>query len=248
MGTPIGLLLAVGASRARLVAVVTIGVCLVLVGTGAVGSVGATHDDEPTSHFVVELDSDGSATVSLVVAFDLTNEEERDAFQSLEADETARTEFSRRFDDRMRSVATAAADETGREMTVSNASVDLSRSDDGETGTGTSTVTWSNLAARENGRLVVTAPFDSGFTPAYEFVVTVPEGYRIVEASPAPDARGEYQATWAVGTSLEGYRLVVEEDPEQRDRSRTAGQPGFGLVGGVLALSTAIWALGRRRH
>lgn len=216
---------------------------LMLVGTAAFGTVSASHGDEPSSHFVVELDEGGSATVSLVVTFGLTNEERRDAFQSLESDESARTEFRGRFVDRMRSVAETASDESGREMTVSNPSIDLSRTDDGETGLATLTVRWSNLAAQEDGRLFVTEPFDSGFTPAYDLVVVTPDGYRIVEASPAPDARKDTLVTWNAGTSIDEFRVVVEDGSAQRDESRTSGQPGFGLVGGLFALLAAIWAV-----
>lgn len=219
---------------------------LVLVGTAAVGTVSASHDGEPSPHFAVELDADGSATVRLVVTFDLTNEERRDAFRSLENDEAARAEVRQRFVDRMRSVAEAASDETGRAMTVSNPSIDLSRTDDGETGVATLTVSWADLAAREDGRLVVTKPFDGGFTPASEFVVVAPEGYRIAEASPAPDTREETLVSWNAGTSFDEFQVVVEEDSAQRDGSRTSGQPGFGLVGGLFALLAAIWAVERR--
>lgn len=105
---------------------------------------------------MVGVENDRSATVGLVVTFDLTNEEGRDASEFLDEDESARTDFSQRIVDRMRSVATAASDETGREMAASNPSVDLSRADDGESGIVTLTVGWSNPAAQDNGRLLVT--------------------------------------------------------------------------------------------
>lgn len=234
---------------ARITAVLAIGLCLFLLVASSVGTVSATHDDSAKSHVVVDLESDGTARLTLAVAFDLTDEDRREAFEALEADETARSEFNQRFVDRMRSAATAASDESGREMTVSNPSIDLSRVDDGETGTATLTVGWSNLAAQEDGRLVVTKPFDGGFTPAYEFVVTAPDGYRLVETSPAPDTRDETQAVWASGSPIDEFRVVVGEvESGQQDESRTSGQPGFGFVVGVVALVAAIVAVKRRRH
>ena len=109
----------------------------------------------------VDLEADGDATVSLVSIYDLTDSDERDAFETLREDESAQEALLDRAADRFDSVATNAEGNVEREMTVSAESTDVSVS--GDRGIVTLSVTWEGLAAVEDDTLVVTEPFTSGF-------------------------------------------------------------------------------------
>jgi DNA-binding MarR family transcriptional regulator len=96
-----------------------------------------------------------------------------------------------------------------------DASIDLQRSADNETGVVTLSVTWDGLAAVEGDTLVVTEPFASGFTPDRTFVLTAPEGYSIATVTPQADTSDEGRATWEPNTDLSGFTVELEPDPRR---------------------------------
>ena len=213
---------------------------LVAVVALAAGPAAAQSTAEPA--FIVQLEADGSATVTLRSTFDLTTDAEREAFASLEADDQAQDEAVARFLERLRAVADDAQAATGREMRVTEASVELRRTADGGTGVVTLSATWTGLAATDGDRLVVTEPFASGFAPERPFVVRAPDGYVVEAASPAPDAREETSATWGPGSDLAG--LSVEVAPAATptpttESTETGGQPGFGPLAALAAVLAA---------
>lgn len=217
------------------------------------GPVGATQS-APEPAVIIELQADGSATVSVRSTFDLTTEAERDAFRSLMDDEQAQQNARDRFLRRMQSVANDAENATGRAMSVVEASIDLRRSDNNETGIVTLSVTWEGLAAVEEKTLKVTEPFASGFSADRPVTLRVPEGYTFASVSPEPDDREEARVTWEAGTDLTGLavELVPEETPTETQPEQTAteapGQPGFGWLVALLAVAgTAGLSAWRRR-
>ena len=217
---------------------------LVAVVALAAGPAAAQSAAEPA--FVVQLEADGSATVTLQSTFDLTTDAEREAFASLETDDQAQDEAAARFLERLRAVAGDAEAATGREMRVTEASIELRRTDDGRTGVVTLTATWTGLAATDGDRLVVTEPFASGFAPERPFVVRAPDGYVVEAASPAPDARDETSATWQAGSDLAGLTVEVAPAPTPTaEPTETGGQPGFGALAALAAL-LAVAVLARR--
>lgn len=211
----------------------------------AVAPVAGQDDAEPA--FVVEVHADGSAAVSVRSTFDLTTEAEREAFQSLVDDERVQQDAAGRFLDRLRPVASGAANATGREMAVTDATVDLRRTADGETGVVTLSVTWAGLAAVEGDRLVVTEPFASGFAPDRPFVLRAPDGYEVTSAAPEPAATARAEATWTAGADLSGF--AVEMQPTATDdAARSGGQPGFGVTTAVLAGIVGVLTAAARRR
>jgi len=72
---------------------------------------------EESSAFVVELDADGDATVTLVLTYDLADGDDEAAFEALR---DRPEEVTARFDDRMSRIADRTAAETDREMSVSD--------------------------------------------------------------------------------------------------------------------------------
>lgn len=214
-------------------------------GAGATASE-PTDTDEPTVS--VELTADGDATVSLVSVYDLADEDERDAFETLEADDKTRETLLDRFTDRTQSVAANASENVDREMAVTAESVDVSTDDD--RGVVVLSVTWEGLAAVEGDRLVVTEPFASGYETDRTLVVGGPDGSTIETATPEPDAETHGQASWDAGTAFDGFEATFSLSDAANDGSESEADddsvPGFGvaMTGAVLM---ALFGIALRR-
>jgi len=217
----------------------------------------AATQETPTESFGIDLQADGSATVTLTTTYDLASANESDAFEQLRNDEQARERFESRFRERMGGVAADASNETGREMAVSGSSIDFRT--EGDTGVVELAVTWEGLAAVENDRLVVTEPFASGFAPDREFRLSVPDGYAVTSVTPGAATNADGTVTWDAGTSLDGFSVTAEptgetamttEAPWTTTASPTGTSsgdgPGFGIVLTITALLGAGF-LARRR-
>ena len=214
----------------------------------------AAQTDE--EQFLVELDADGDADVSVTFAYDLDSDTEQAAFEELQDNETAQAELSERFENRMTAVAEDAGAATDREMSVSDASIELQR--DGDVGLVTLSLTWSNLAAVDDDQVRVTEPFASGFEPDQPFILVAPDGYEITSATPDPSSSDSESATWSAGVSLDGFEVVAEaddgetdaatEDDDVPDENDTEDAVGFGVVTAVLALlAVSLFAIRRRQ-
>ncbi|MEF8778762.1 MAG: PGF-CTERM sorting domain-containing protein [Natronomonas sp.] len=194
--------------------------------------------------FLVELDSEGHAELSMAFVYDLDSDDESAAFEELQENTTAQTEMSDRFENRMAAVAEDASTATDREMSVSEVSMELERSDDA--GLVVLSLQWANLAAVGDDRLTVTEPFASGFEPGMAFTLVAPGEYEIVSATPEPATSGERSATWEQDTTLEDFEVVIESSSEETDSDETADEapeggttedsPGFGIVTALVAL------------
>lgn len=196
--------------------------------------------------FTVDLQENGDADVSVTYTFDLDTDSEQAAFEELRDNQSARDAIASRFEGRLDVVASNAADRTGRRMSVTDPTVDIST--DGATGVVTLQATWQGLAAVEDDQLLLTEPFASEFDPDRRFVVTLPDGYTADE-TPEADSQSSGELAWDSGTSLDGFELVATDESAGSDDGSDvsdASGPGLGLVAGVLAL-VAVGLLGRRR-
>lgn len=193
----------------------------------AVGPAAATQAVSPS--MTVDLAADGDAEITVVSTFDLESDDQQAAFDELRTNETARTAYLDRFSDRWAGVATATEARTGREMSISDASLELSR--ESSTGVATFTVTWEHLAAVEDGALTLSEPFASEFTPDRQFTVVVPEGYELSSATPEPSSESDGRLVYEAGASFDGFSVVAEES------AQTGGSgPGFGVAVALIAL------------
>lgn len=227
----------------RIVGVV---LCIAMVLSMAAAPAAAQTDEE---QFLVELDADGAADVSVTFAYDLDSDDEQAAFEELQDNETAQAELSERFENRMTAVSEDANAATDREISVSDASIELQR--DGDVGLVTLSLTWSNLAAVDDDQVTVTEPFASGFEPDQPFTVVAPDGYEIISATPDPSTNDGESATWTAGTSLDGFEVVAQADDSEADvpdEDDTEDTVGFGVVTAVLALlAVSLLAIRRRQ-
>jgi len=217
--------------------------------------------------FVVALQGDGSADVTVTYTFDLSDDARRAAFEELRTNETAAQSFEDRFRRQLGAVVRDTANATGREMSVTD--VDIAFETDGETGIVRLTATWEGLAATDGDRLTVAEPFASGFEPERTFVVDVPEGYAVDGATPEPDERTDGRLVWTAGSDLSGFEVTAspadgnDDGPagggdsdvaagggsDGSDGDSTPGEsgPGFGPVVATLAVLAAALLAVRRR-
>lgn len=176
-----------------------------VVAPGIVSAQEAVPEDR--SAFVVEVAPDGDARVSLALTYELNGGTDEAAFDRI--DENAEN-VTAQFTDRLSGVATRTESETGREMTISNVSVDLTTNDG--VGIVTLSASWSNLAAVQGDRLVVAEPFASGFQPDRPFVLVAPDGHTIVETTVPADSTERTTAEWSADTDLSGFSATLGPD------------------------------------
>lgn len=227
--------------------------------------------DEQRPLFEVDVTDEGDARITLQLAFDLTTDADTQSFQTLKEDEEAREDVSTRFRDRLQSIANSSEQRVDRSMTVHNPGINMSTSADGTTGYVAISVDWDGLAglASDPAHLVLTEPFASGFTPSRQFTVriTAPDRFRVTSITPEPESQDNASATWAAGTTLNGFQLVFSpgtstplpegmlEDFEPRSptdgSSNGAGPSSSALIVGGALLGSSVagaWLLWRRRQ
>ena len=209
-------------------------------------------DDDDDPSLVIALESNGDAEVELTLVYDLTNDEERDAFESLEGDTEAQETASDRFEERMQSLAADASEQTERDMDVSDSAISLRTVDDGDTGVVELSVRWFGLAEVDEDQLHVDEPFASGYETDRAFSIIGPEGFDVVETTPSGSATTENSVTWPAETDLSGLSVTFEGSTAYTS-SDDAGmiseeQPGFGVVVAVIALLGSAVVLLRRQE
>ena len=220
-----------------------VALAVAIVSSLAIGAVGqaAAQTDRNSPAGVVELEETGTAEFTIVTTYDLTNATDREAFESLRGDDEALADARSRFADRMDAIAAAVSDRVDREVVARDARVSLETVED--TGVVRLSVAMTNLAAADEGRLVLTEPFASGFTADRPVVVRPPEGYTVADATPAPSDQDDAVVTYAANTSLDGFELVYESDGVT-----DTGTPGFGLLAALAGLAGAVLLIWRRRE
>lgn len=183
---------------------------LVAPGIAAADEPGTEPAVETGSSFVVTPDTEGNAAVALVLTYDLADDADKAAFEELRQNSENVTD---RFGDRLSRISDRTATETGREMRVSNVQADITSSDG--TGVVRLSATWTNLAAVDGNRLVVSEPFASAFQLDRPFVIVAPDGYTVADATVEADATTPANGTttasavWDAGTDLSGFSATL---------------------------------------
>jgi hypothetical protein len=234
----------------RLAALAVCGLLLV----SAVGSVGAVHDTGRT--FVVDLDADGSATVTYERSYNLSVPAERDRYERLANDSAALEERRAAFGDRLRAAAANGSDRTARDMRIEN--VTVTTQEVNGTGLIAYRARWVALAGVYDAQVVVNEPFSSSFDPNGTLVIRGPDGYVRDDTAPRPDRALRNSAFWGDGTDLDGFSFrVVDPNATTAADDTGGGEPapseptGVGrLVGAAgLALVPALLVfLGAKRR
>lgn len=213
----------------------------VVAGATGVGATQTATEVPSESAFVVALDANGSARTTLTVTFDLTTDSEREAFEALRGNTTAREQRTEHFATRMQAIAARAENESGREMQIREPAIAFTERN--ETGIVALSVMWDGLAAQEGDQLVVREPFDSGFTVNRMFRIIGPDGYELTTVTPSATERTPTAATWDAGTEFESFEATfasTEAETTTDGNGTGAGVPGFGVGVAFLAVLVSI--------
>lgn len=188
-----------------LAAIAIVAVVVVTVGPAAaqVGGFGQQTDDEidpDTIVLQVQVDGDGTAEWRIEHRYELTDENRAAAFADLADDIAANeTTYLDRFTERLTATIAAAADATGREMRLENASISAdTRQLPQEYGVVTYRFEWTNFAAVDGDRLLVGDALGGLFLDEQtRLLISFPDGYVLEDSvTPEPDDRQETAVTW----------------------------------------------------
>lgn len=200
--------------------------------------------------FIVALDDDESARVTVTITFDLTTDSEREAFEAFRENTTAHERRTDQFATRMQAIAAKAENTTGRTMQIREP--DIAFATQNETGIVALSVAWDGLAVREGDRLVLREPFADGFSTDRQVTIIGPDGYELTAVTPSPRTQNRNTATWQAGTEFDGFRVTftpAESTPTATGDDTTGiGAPGFGIGAGIVALLGSTTLLVHRRR
>ncbi|QKG91654.1 hypothetical protein HPS36_01885 [Halorubrum salinarum] len=227
-----------------------VGLALGAGGAGAVPFEGgfAQMDVEPDDvSMEVAVQPDGDARWTVEYRIRLGTDEEEQAFEQLRADVENDTEaYTTRFRDRMVSTAETAESATGRNMTVSNATVTAERRELPQAyGVLTYRFEWTNFAAVDGDRLRVGDAVDGLFLDdASSLIVSWPEGYRLGETTPEPSEVRERSVVWNGPVDFSAGQPRVSVAPA----GPLSGVPTAGIAALLGALVVAGAAVAYRRR
>ena len=214
---------------------VTIAVLVATVGTTGSAAAAAESTTEPA--FVVGLEPDGDATVSLVVTYDLADDSDQQAFKTLRDDPSA---ITGEFEQRLSQVVARTAVETDREMSISGVDANFETVD--RRGIVRVSAQWKQLADSSGEQLTLSEPFASDFQPDRRFVVNAPEGYELAKTSHTPATQEAGTAQWGSGTSLTGFSTTFTADgTTSTDESLPTPLSTVLLLGVLTAVGYAGW-------
>ncbi|ELZ60570.1 MULTISPECIES: helix-turn-helix transcriptional regulator [Halorubrum] len=236
-----------------LVVVALIGAAGLAVGAGGAGAVPfeggfAQMDVEPDDvSMEVAVEPDGDARWTVEYRIRLGTDEEEQAFEELRADVENDTEaYTSRFRDRMASTAATAEEATGRNMTVSNATVTAERRELPQSyGVLTYRFEWTNFAAVDGDRLRVGDAVDGLFLDdSSSLILSWPEGYRLAETTPEPSEVRDRSVVWNGPVDFSAGQPRITAAPA----GPLAGIPTAGLLAvvGILVVAGGVVAYRRR--
>ncbi|MFD1571640.1 DUF7345 domain-containing protein [Halorubrum laminariae] len=209
-------------------------------GASGVAPVGFEQTEVDPDDVLIEaaVDADGNATWEIQYRVRLATDEEEQAFADLQTDVDANTTtYTDRFRERMVATAAAAENATGREMAVTNVTVTAERRELPQSyGVLTYRFEWRNFAAVDGDRIVAGDAVDELFLDdGTSFIISWPESYRVVEATPAPAETRDVSIVWRGPTDFTAGEPRVSLEP-----AGVASGATLPLVGAVLAVLVLI--------
>ncbi|ELZ48526.1 hypothetical protein C463_00635 [Halorubrum californiense DSM 19288] len=235
------------------VVVALLGVTGLVLGAGGAGAVPfeggfAQMDVEPDDvSMAVAVQPDGDAEWTVEYRIRLATDEEEQAFEQLRADVENDTEaYTTRFRDRMASTAATAESTTGRNMTVSNATVTAERRELPQAyGVLTYRFEWTNFAAVDGERLRVGDAVDGLFLDdSSSLIVSWPEEYRLGETTPEPSEVREGSVVWNGPVDFSAGQPRITVAPA----GPLSGLPTAGIVALLAVLVVAGGGVAYRRR
>ena len=203
--------------------VLAVFVCCAIAGLAGTGPAVAATDgfaqediDADDVLLAIEIESDGDAVWTIEYRNRLETDDEEAAFDDLQSDiENDPEPYVERLRDRMDSTADNAAAATGREMVISEMSVEAERRDlPQEYGVVTYTFRWSNFAAVDGERLHVGDAIDGLFLDEETtLLVSWPADYELLGSSPSPSETRDNSVVYTGPTNFAGGEPRLELGP-----------------------------------
>lgn len=207
-----------------------------------------TTPDMAADSVLLRLDvaANGSAVWQVEYRFQLTESGDREAFDAFQQNVSAnRSQYTDAFAARIRPVVTAAENQTGRGMSLSNVSIATREQQLAQpTGIVTYTFTWDGFAAVD-GTSIRVGDAIRGFylSPETKLTVVWPDGYRLDSAVPAADTARTHRLTWqgelGFGTDEPKLVFVPADAPGTTDAGvpwLLVGVAGLVVLGGLGAI------------
>lgn len=228
--------------------------CIAVLAFGAATGTGAAQASG--GQLVVELETDGDADAVFTDEFDLTDGDDRELFEEVQASAELRDAAAGQFGEEMQFVSDAASEGIDREIGVEAVTVETAV--DGETGIVAYRFRWVNLAAVDDGNVTLSEPFSTYDSLDRELVVFAPEGYELTSVSPQPERQGTDVATWPGLTEFGGNFEVVATapgaaddgtglDPIEHEPTNADVYGGAPVALGVSVLLLGFLLIGRKR-
>lgn len=202
----------------------------------------------------IELDADGDARWRVRIRTRLATDEDVEEFRAFQREfrnDTGR--YLDPFRERLRGVASEAADGTGRSMAAGNFSASTSVQEvPRRWGVVTYEFTWTNFARTEGDAVVVGDVFAGGFFLAENDSLAVfgPDGYRVAAAEPTPDETGDGSVTWVGQRDFNDERPFARFEPGDVGPGSDSGSAGgtrsflpvgIGLLSVLLAAGAVVY-------
>ncbi|MES3516249.1 MAG: hypothetical protein PPP58_01155 [Natronomonas sp.] len=217
-----------------------VGVAAAVSGAAATDPAGLSQQDIDTDDVLLSIDVEesGDAVWEIEYRSRLATEEDEQAFEDLQADVEANPdEYRERFEERMESTAAEAAQATGREMSITEMTVQAERRQlPQEYGVLTYRFRWSNFAAVDDGRLVVGDAIEGLFLDdETTLLLSWPETHRLADTSPTPTETRERAVVWSGPIDFGSGEPRVTLEPEGGASTLPSGL----VLGGALAAVVA---------
>jgi len=202
--------------------------------------------DADRTRIRVDLRPDGNATWTVELWTRLENDDDRAAFESLEADvENDSAAFTTDFRDRMVGSVEAASEETGRTMAIEELTVSTrTEGVPGSYGVLAYEFAWLNFSRVDGDRIYAGDAIDGLLLePDTRLTISWPSDYEPTSMRPEPDERTDTAAVWRGSETL----FLTGEPRVELDSGSESGSllPTVALaLLGLLLLGTIAW-LGR---
>ena len=199
--------------------------CVAFLLLGAFTGTAAAVDEPVNGRFIIELETDGDANVVFTDEYDLTDAEQRAAFENARSNETLRRQAGSRFREGIQSLSEAINQRVDRELRVG--AVTVGTAIDGETGVVAYQFRWENLASVDEGQIVLSEPFSAYARVDQELIVFAPEGGELTSVSPKPARQDDGVASWPGLTQFGDNFEVIATVPTETEESGTDPPPTF---------------------